>query len=136
MKTEADRQLRTTLKALGAVSYDLALPETKAMSSVIHPGEKILGVVYGRYKDDKDGTVSRGVLIATDQRVVLLNKKLLYKQNDEFAYRVISGVEYGRVWPMGTVSLHTRMGDIHVRTFNRKCAETFVAAIEPNLVQQ
>jgi len=136
MKTKADREIIARLKTLGAVAYDLVLPETKAMSSVIHPGEKLLGVVYGRYKDDRDGTVSRGVLIATDQRVVLLNKKPLFTQNDEFAYRTIGGVEYTRVWPAGTVTLHNRMGDIHVRTFNRKCAETFVAAIEPNLVGQ
>lgn len=125
--------LATELKALGAVKYNLMLPETKAMANVLHPDEKILGVVYGRYKDDKDSTVSRGVLIATEQRVVLFNRKFLFKHSDEFAYRVVSGVDYTRVGPMGTVTLHTRMGDIHVRTFNKRCAQTFVTAIESHL---
>ncbi len=118
------------LKALGAVKYNLLLPETKAIPSEVKPDEKILGLVYGKYKQESSNTISRGVLIATDQRVILLNKKFMFKQSDEIAYRVISGVKYSSVAFMGTVTLHTRIGDIHIRTFNRKCAHTFVEAIE------
>lgn len=125
--------LKRELKSLGAVTYNLMLPETQAIPSAIDPDERIIGLVYGRYKDDREETVSRGVLIATDSRVVLLNKKPLFEQSDEFEYRVISGVDFSEVGIMGTVTLHTRMGDLHVRTFNKRCAETFVAAIESKL---
>lgn len=125
--------LKKKLKSLGAVTYDLMLPETQAIPSVIDPNEDIIGLVYGRYKDDRENTVSRGVLIATDSRVVLLNKKPMFEQSDEFEYRVISGVDFSEVGIMGTVTLHTRMGDIHVRTFNKRCADRFVAALESKL---
>lgn len=115
------------------MGYNLLLPETRAMNTVIDADEELQGVVYGRYRDDRDETASRGALIATDKRVVLFNKKFLFRQSDEFSYQVISGVDYSRVGVLGTVTLHTRMGDIHVHTFNKRCAETFVAAIEENI---
>lgn len=121
------------LKALGAVKYNLLLPETHAIPNEVKPDEIILGVVYGRYKQESDNTISRGVLIATDQRVLLLNKKFMFKQSDEIIYRIISGVSYTRIAFMGTVTLHTRIGDINMRTFNSKCAHIFVEAIESKI---
>ena len=118
------------LKTLGAVQYNLLLPETKAIPTVLKSNEKILGLVYGRYKQEKKGLVSRGVLLATDRRLILLNKKFMFKQSEEIGYQVISGVDYSRIAFASTVTLHTRLGDIHIRTFNPRCAKIFVAAIE------
>lgn len=128
-------KLNNRLRQLGAVMYDLWLPETKALTTVLRPDEKLLGVVYGRYRFGQKKEISRGMLVATDQRVFILNKKPMFTQNDEFAYWVVSGVDYARVGIMGNVTLLTRIGDIHLRTFNRRCAETFVAAIDANIIR-
>ncbi len=125
-----DDALIATLRALGAMKYDLLLPETKAIANCLSDNEKLLGVVYGRYKQEKNNIVSRGVLVATNQRVLLINKKPLFLQHDDFTYKAISGVDFSWAGIMGTVSLHTRLGDIRVRTFNKKCALMFVSAIE------
>jgi hypothetical protein len=126
-------QLKTTLRALGAVTYNLWLPETKALNTLLNDGEQVHGIVYGRYVRDQRGQVSRGALVATDQRVLLVNKKPLLLERDEFVYRAISGADFSWVGFMGTVSLHTRLGDIRVRTFNKRCAQTFVHVIKVNL---
>ena len=112
--SDIGRDLMAELKALGANYYDLILPETKVIPRAIKPGEQILGLVYGRYKQQSNNSISRGVLVATDERVILLNKKFMFKQNDEITYDVISGISYSRVTFMGTVTIHTRIGDIHI----------------------
>ena len=128
--TSSHPNIIAEVRALGAVSYNLLLPETKAIPQVLRPDEKLLGLVYGRYHEERNNTVSRGVLLATDQRVILLNKKPMYMKHDEISYKVVSGVSYTKVAFMGTVTLHSRIGDISIRTFNQRCARLFVKAIE------
>lgn len=126
--------LTARLRQLGAVKYDLLLPETKALAHALRDNEELLGVVYGRYSIDNSSAISRGLLVATDKRVFLLNKKPFFNQNDEISYFVISGVSYTRVVLSGTITLHARTGDISIRTFNHQCAQTFVAAIENKIM--
>lgn len=131
-------ELGKALRHLGADAYDFLVPETAVLIKVIRTDEQILGIVYGRYKQKSaDGIfIGRGALIATDKRILLLDKKPLYLNTDEIAYYVVSGVDYTRVGPVGTVVLHTRVGDIQVRTFNRKCAESFVSSVESMIFEQ
>ena len=132
----SNRDIRAELKSVGAVWYDLILPETKALPKVLNSGERILGAVYGRYKNDKNESVSRGVLVATSDHLILLNKKPMFQETDQISYRMVSGVNYSHVAFMGIVTLHTRVGDIHVRTFNNKAALNFVKAIEKIAVDE
>jgi hypothetical protein len=135
MAKRTNDEFAALVRSLGANRYDVLLPETKALRSVIDAGERLQGIVYGRYRQDRNGLVSRGALVATDRRVILLNKKPLLLEDDEITYRAISGVDLNWVWLGGTVSLHTRMGDIHIRTFNRRSARNFVDVIKFNLNQ-
>lgn len=123
------REIRRKLLSLGANAYDLWLPETRELPFVIHPDEKITGIVYGRYLDNEK-VVGRGALVATDHRVILFDRKPLYLRSDEIEYRVISAVSYNQGLVPSYVTLHTRLGDFHLRTFNRRCAHKFVEAIE------
>ena len=129
-------RLRRNLKRLGANHYDLWLPEVRRLACFIQPDERLLGIVFGRYTEKNpqgQSMLSRGALIATDQRVLLLNKKPLFERCDEISYLVISGVSYTHVGPVGNVVLHTRIGDVNVRTFNQRCARGFVQAIEASI---
>src|SRR5581483_2885945 len=131
-----DKQIRGQLQKLGAVQYDLWLPETSALPLVIHADERINGIVFGRYKQDTTGepVIGRGALVATDRRVLLVDHKPLFMKCNEISYRVISAVSYSRVGFIGTVVLHTRLGNISVRTFNQHCAHNFVEAIEESIL--
>ncbi|MEK7599620.1 MAG: PH domain-containing protein [Patescibacteria group bacterium] len=137
-KDQEDR-IKRELQAAGAVKFDMLLPETRELPKLIQPDEHILGIVYGRYKKGKVGTVQtvgRGALIATDQRILFLDKKPLFIRCDEIAYEIVSGISYARVAIAGTVAMRTREGEVHIRTFNQKCAEQFVAALEDAIFRQ
>ena len=132
-------RVRQDAVRLGANFYYLMLPETSALPLVIHPQELIGGLVYGRYVwvDNRTGRqVGRGVLVATNLRVVLIDKKPLFVHSEEIGYAAISGIAYSQVWPMGHVVLHTRLGDINMRTFNGTFARNFVACIEASIAAQ
>lgn len=118
------------LKKLGAVWYDLRLPESKAIEHMLHADEQLTGIVFGHYNQTSTGLAGRGMLVATNQRVMLLDKKLGYEHLEEIEYAVVSGVSYGRVGFGATVALHSRIGDITIRTYNVRCAQKFVEAVE------
>lgn len=125
--------LHKRLQELGAMRYNLALPETHNLPLVLHHNERIRGIVYGRYRQDDSNVVGRGVLVITDKRILLLDKKPLYLRCDELTHDSISGVSYSKAGPAGTVTLHTRFGNVKVRTFNTKCALSFVEAVETTI---
>jgi hypothetical protein len=124
------KYINSELRRRGAVAYDLWLPETYYLPHLLHKDERIMGSVYGRYKG------GRGALIATDQRVLFLDKKPLFLHFDELTYLIIGGVTYTRTSFISYVTLHTRLGDYKLRTFNSKNAANFVDFIETKCLQK
>lgn len=124
--------LAEQLRSIGADVYNLHLPETHTLPLIIQPNERITGIVYGRYvhRAIRGESVSRGALVVTNTRVLLVNKKPFYINCKDIAFDKISGITYNRVGPIGHVILHTKLGDFDVRTFNQRCAQSFTRAIE------
>lgn len=123
------------LRSLGAVWYDLRLPETKLLPHIVHADEVVTGLVFGRYRQPSEGYEGRGALVCTNKRLLLLDKKPLFVRCDEISFMVISGVNYSRAGLTATVTLHTRVGDIILRTFNMNCAKQFIEAIEARIFE-
>lgn len=122
-------RVKAELRVNGAVAYDLWLPETYYLPHIIHDDEHIMGTVYGRYKG------GRGVLIATTERILFLDKKPGWLRCDEVTFPMIHGVTRTRIGPIGNVTLHTKQGDYALRTFNQKNAENFVGYVELRCLQ-
>lgn len=123
IQSHAER-IRDELREVGATFVDLLLPETRSLPFIIHTDEHIRGAVYGRSKD------GIGILVATDRRIIFLDKKLLFMKFDEITYDVVSGISMGFAGLFGTLTLHTRIGDFTLKTLNQKCASNFVEYIE------
>lgn len=130
---EHGQAIETTLHELGADRFDLILPETHMLPLVVQTDEHILGVIYGHYEHVERSQKGRGALVATDRRVLLIDRKLLFVHCEEISYDIISAVTYSRVMQGHTVTLHTRIGDIHIHTFNQKCVRNFTEAIEQRI---
>lgn len=117
-------KIKVELKIAGADKYDLALPETNYLASVIHPDENILGSVYGKY------TNGRGALFITDQRILFIDKKPMFVDCREISFDVISGISRTNIGPIGTVTLYTKLGELKLRTLNQKNAINFVNSVD------
>ncbi len=133
LKVHVER-IRSELKSTGALWYDLLLPETYYLPAVIHHDEHIEGSVFGRYT--LRNTAGRGALIATDKRVIFLDKKPLFVHYDEINFMIIGSVTYTHTAFVGYVTLHTRLGDFQLRTFNQRNAYNFCEYIEEKCLQQ
>ncbi len=118
------KHVKGELRQRGAVAYNMWLPETHYLPHLLHKDEHIMGSVYGRYSN------GRGALIATNQRVLFLDKKPLFMNVDELTFMIIGGVTFTRTVIMGYVTVHSRLGDYKLRTFNLKNAANFVDFIE------
>ena len=126
---EMRMRVQGELRQRGAVTYDFLLPETRYLPRLLHPDEEILGSVYGHYKD------GRGALIATNQRVLFIDKKPLFLHCDEISLIAVRGVTYTKAGIFAYVTLHTRQGDFKLRTINRTNASNFVDYIETKCLQ-
>jgi hypothetical protein len=129
-------RIEKDLRNLGADAYDEWLPETHLLPEIIHPDEVVQGIVYGKYTYyaiDQPAS-GRGVLVVTNQRVLHIDRKPLFTKIGEISFQSVSAVSYSKVGLGGTVILHTRLGTFKIRTFNQKCARSFVAAVENNLL--
>lgn len=124
------KRIRRQLRSLGATHYDLRTMESRYLPHIIHPDEYIQGVVFGWVHKDAV------MLVATDRRVIYLDKKPLFVNEDEITYHVVSGVKYSAAGIGATVTLHTRIKDYVLRTFNKKCALGFVAHIERKCLER
>lgn len=123
-KAEHKARVRRDLRRLGVSRFGMSSMEAKHLPRIIHPTEQLGGVVYGFHQD---GYV---MLVATDRRIIFLDKKPLFINEDEISYFVVSGISFSNVGWGSTVTLHTRIQDYTIRTFNRACAESFVEFIE------
>ena len=122
-------RIREELKSVGLKYYGLHKLESYYLPKVIHPNEHIHGAVHGKAPDGS------AMLVATDHRVLFVDKKFLFARTDEVTYDVIGGVTMSSVGPLATVTLHTRLGDFSIRTMNIKAAQVFVDYIEVHCLE-
>ena len=112
------------LKLLGASWYGQTMMEARYLPRIIHPDEHLEGVVYGW---QEAGIV---MMVATDRRILFIDKKPLYVRDDEIGYVSVRGVSHTHKLFMVAVTLHTQVDDFVVKTFNHACVANFVKSIE------
>jgi hypothetical protein len=118
------RRVLQELKNLGVSKYGLLMTESQYLPSIIHADEQLCGVVYGHHD------AGFAMLVATDRRVIFLDKKPLFVDQDDIDYGVVAGVSHGHAGFASTVTLHTRIKDYAIRTLSIKSADGFVRYIE------
>lgn len=126
--SETDR-IKKQLKSLGVSRSALSTSEARHLPKVIHPGEDIYGVVYGL---SKDGFV---MILVTDKRILFIDKKPFFVNEDEITFDVVSGIRHGHAGIGSTVTLHTRIKDYQIKTLNEHCAHGFVEAVEAQCIE-
>ncbi|MDL2341668.1 MAG: PH domain-containing protein [Patescibacteria group bacterium] len=125
----AKDQVFAELRVAGANRYDMKLPETYYMPTVIKADEHVMAAVYGKYE------LGRGVLVATDSRVLFIDRKPLFVRCDEIGFGMIGGVSHSRVTLAAILTMHTRLGAYKLRTFNHKAVKNFVDYIDQVCLQ-
>jgi len=127
--SDHERRVKAELRAAGMTTYGLSKLGSSFLPKIIHENEHIHGVVYGQ---SKQGSV---MLVATDKRIIYLDKKPLYSDTDEMTYDVVAGVRITMTGFFTSVILHTRVGEYELRYVNRRCALHFVEYVERRTIE-
>ncbi len=117
------------LKGLGMSRVGLHMMESRYLYKVLAPDEFVGGVIYGHCPD------GNAILVATNKRVIYLDRKPMFTKLEEVSYDVISGVSMTSAGLDNIVTLHTRIKDYAMRSFNQTCANGFVSYIETRSLQ-
>jgi transitional endoplasmic reticulum ATPase len=86
--------------ALGGLRGKLATPELRELPKLLQPGEDVVSLVQGWYRGNA------GVLVATTQRLLFVDKGWLYGLHyEQFEYARLTAVQYdgGLVWARITI---------------------------------
>lgn len=118
------KRIRDELKAAGVGSIGRRTPESHELAKLIHPDEHIGGAVYGTYPG------GLAWLVATDQRVIFLDRKPLFATHDEMTYDYVTGITSTRAGFFETVILHSRSHDYSISFVNPKTARVFIQYVD------
>lgn len=122
----ADKKSRVLaeLNAAGIVGVQAQRMEARNLYKLLHDNEHIMGAIRGRH--DGDGAM----FVATDKRMLLLNYKPLFSNNQEISYYVLAGVSYNPMSGFAGVTIHTKMGNFDFKYVNKANAKHLVEYLE------
>lgn len=117
------------LRKAGLIGYSLLSMETRYLPKIIHEKEHIEAAVFGFYKD---GTA---MLVATNLRIMFLDRKPFYTIMDEVTYEMVAGVAVSNQVLFSSVTLHTRVRDFTINYVIPRVANKFSKYIEKRRVE-
>lgn len=97
----AQEHVRTALKRVGMYNRFFGQAEIRELCQVLMSDEKIIGAVNGRYEG------GFAMLVATDRRLLLIDKKMMFLNLEDIRYDMISQVEFSARLIDATVTVHT-----------------------------
>jgi nitroimidazol reductase NimA-like FMN-containing flavoprotein (pyridoxamine 5'-phosphate oxidase superfamily) len=121
--SEHQTRVNNELTNVGVTGYGHGKMSVRYLPNIIREDEHVKGAVYGRS--------ARGLamLVATDKRIIYLERKPFFTATDEITYDVVSGVQTSHSLKTAIV-LHTRLGNYELTYVNANCASIFVKYIE------
>ncbi len=117
-------RIREELLEAGIGNINASRAEARYLKDIIYDDERIGGAIYG---------ISDGgwcMLVATEKRVIYLDKKPFFVTKDILTYDIVSGVQSNSSGPFSAVTLQTRGGEYALRFVGKKSADKFAKYIE------
>ncbi len=118
------KRIEEDLKKAGISSYGLLKSETRELPKIIAEDEPIYGCIYGQYSGGS------AMMVATDRRVIFLDKKPLHLMLEEMSFDKI--IDIGADWQplFSKVVINARADKYVFRYVNTNCARKFVRFLE------
>ena len=129
-------RVKQELRDAGVTTLGMLKFASRYVPSILHKNEHVKGAVYGRYAAGT-GLLkwTEGMLVATERRVIFLDRKPGFASMDEITYDVVSGVKKTYAWPFSSIMLHTRIGNYNLRFANPRCINIFTTYVEQRRVE-
>lgn len=135
MKYASADQIKKELREAKVTAYGLLKQESRFLHKTIQEDEHIKAAIYGLYGDSKGVESSSGMLVATDRRMIFMDKKPLITDIDEFGYESVIGINVNNAMLFSAVDLHTRNKEYKFRNVNKRCARHMKSFIESYVLE-
>ncbi len=117
------------LRAIDAKVHFWGRPEVEELPRILVPGEKIMACLNGYYEG------GLAMLCATDQRILLIDKKVFHLTVEDLQYDMISEVDYGAQLISGTVRIRTPGKTLTFTALRPKILRDLVSFIQQRLIE-
>ena len=124
--------IRADLAALDDASRILARREIKELPNVLWDDERVKGAVQGRYGR------GQGLLVATDRRLVFLDKKLIGDRVrvEDFPYDKVSSIQYQLKFISAEVTIFTSGNRAEITDIiPKRAARTFCESVRATMTK-
>jgi hypothetical protein len=122
-------EVEKQLTAIGANSRFWGRAEIVELQHILVPGEQIQACMNGRYHG------GFATLVATDQRLLLVDKKLFYLTIEDMRYDMIAEVDFGAQLLSGTMQVCTPTKNLAFTTFKPKVLRQVATYIQQRVMQ-
>jgi hypothetical protein len=125
------QEVRAQIKRLGfkRIRSWMVLREIKQLPQVLLDGENIKSLVYGRYQH------RHGILVATDQRLIFLEKRLFSLHVESFDYHKIAAVGFSTGILFGSLEIHVSGNHLRINGIDKTRIQPLVATIRKRIAQ-
>lgn len=104
--------LNRQLKSLRLRFKFFGRSESRELQRILNPEEQIMECAYGFYQGGS------GLLVATDQRLLLVDKRPFYLNLEEIDYREINKLSFTPSWVQASIYVKAGMRVLHFKSFS------------------
>lgn len=123
------QEVEKQLEAIGANSKFWGRAEIVELQHILVPGEQVQACLNGRYQG------GFATFVATDQRLLLVDKKLFSLAIEDMRYDMISEVDFGAQLLSGTIKVCTPTKNLTFTTYKPKVLRQLVSYIQQRVMQ-
>lgn len=132
------QRVKRELQAAGVTGWGMIKFAMNYLPKIIGRNEHIEGIAYGRYTigNEKASTNwEEGTLVATNHRVIFLDKKPGFIRQEDIPYDEVSGVTSLKAWRFSAITLLSKVGSFSLRYVSNRCADKFINYVEQRRLQ-
>lgn len=122
-------QVKQQLKAIGADKYIFCGPERRELAKILFENEQVHHLINGRYSG------GFAILVATDQRILLVDKKPFYLTMEDIRYDMISDVMFNNRLLNSTLLLGTIQKSVSFTGFSHTKIRDFTSFIQQKVME-
>jgi len=123
------KDVEEKLAAVGMHNKFWGRPEVKELRNVLTPEEHIIGAVNGSYEH------GFAMLVATDHRVLLIDKKPLFLSLEDLRYDMISEVTYSTGILTATLTILVTSEKLKFKSVQLKKLRTLTAYLQQHIME-
>ena len=124
--------LKTVEKRLAAAGFNNKFwgkPEMRELENILADDEEIVCAVSGRYE------AGFALLISTDRRLLLIDKKPLFLSLEDLRYDMISEIDFGAQAFMATVAIHTINKTLRFQSIRQNQLRALTAHVQHRVME-